>query len=301
MQIREIECFQAIMTAGTMTRASQMLGISQPAVSNTIATLEHRLGFKLFLRKSGRLQATPEALIFYDDAQRLLVAVVRATEAATRLRQGETGHLTISAFPGVSIKFLPDLIAKFSQTRPNVKVRLLSRSSHIVIEQLPSQMFDIAVAEKPSQFVGVDAAQFTYNCHCIMARGHPLAEQDVVTPQMLDGVPFAALFRDHMTTYQIARAFSDAKARWNVVLEAQYFASLIEYVKSGSAVAIVDPINSQSLDDGMVRKRFDPAIQYEIGVLTPQDKPVSKIAIAFLELLRTELYARGIYPRQSNK
>jgi DNA-binding transcriptional LysR family regulator len=182
MQIREIECFQAIMTAGTMTRAAEMLSISQPAVSNTIATLEHRLGFQLFLRKAGRLQPTAEALIFHDEAQRLLEAVVRTNEAATRLRQGETGHLTISAFPGVSIKFLPDLIAKFIKTRPNVKVRLLSRSSHIVIEQLPSQMFDIAVAERPSQFVGVDAERFAFNCHCIMSQDNPLAQYDVLTP-----------------------------------------------------------------------------------------------------------------------
>ncbi len=277
------------MTAGTMTRASQMLGISQPAVSNTIATLEHRLGFKLFLRKSGRLQPTPEALIFYDDAQRLLEAVVRANEAATRLRQGETGHLTISAFPGVSIKFLPEIISRFLKTRQNVKVRLLSRSSHIVIEQLPSQMFDIAVAEKPSQFVGVDAEQFTYHCHCIVAKDHPLAKQEVLTPQELDDVPFIALFRDHMTTYQIARAFSDANAKWNVVLEAQYFASLIEFVKSGNAVALVDPINSQNLDSGLIRIPFKPSIQYQIGVLTPQDKPVSKVSGAFLDLMRKEL------------
>jgi len=95
MQVREVECFQAIMTAGTMTRASQLLGISQPAVSNTIATLEHRLGFKLFLRKSGRLQPTAEAIIFYEDAQRLLEAVERTNEAATRLRQRKSGHITI--------------------------------------------------------------------------------------------------------------------------------------------------------------------------------------------------------------
>ncbi|MEM9578881.1 MAG: LysR substrate-binding domain-containing protein [Pseudomonadota bacterium] len=289
MQIREIECFQAIMTAGTMTRASQMLGISQPAVSNTIATLEHRLGFKLFLRKSGRLQPTPEALIFYEDAQRLLEAVVRANDAAIRLRQGETGHLTISAFPGISLRFLPGLINRFLKERDNVKVRLLSRSSHVVIEQLPSQMFDIAIAEKPSQFVGVDAEEFSYVCHCIVSKDHPLARHRLLTPKDLDGVPFAALFRDHMTTYQIANAFSEVKANWNIAFEAQYFASLIEYVGSGSAVALVDPVNSQGFGDGLVRIPFAPSIQYQIGVLTPQDKPTSKVTAAFLDLLRTAL------------
>ncbi|WP_317054415.1 LysR family transcriptional regulator [Roseovarius rhodophyticola] len=289
MQIREIECFQAIMTAGTMTRASQMLGISQPAVSNTIATLEHRLGFKLFLRKSGRLQPTPEALIFNEDAQRMLEAVVRTNEAALRLRHGERGHLTISAFPGVSIRVLPEIIGRFLETREDVKIRLLSRSSHIVIEQLPSQMFDIAIAERPSQFVGVDAETVSYECCCVLAKDHPLARHDVLTPELLDGVPFAALFRDHMTTYQLRQAFSAVQAVWNVTLEAQYFASLIEYVRASNAVALIDPINSQGFTEGLVTRPFKPAVQYQIGVLTPQDKPLSKVAESFLEHLRVEL------------
>lgn len=293
MQIREIECFQAIMTAGTMTRASQMLGISQPAVSNTIATLEHRLGFILFLRKSGRLQPTPEALIFNEDAQRLLEAVVRTNEAALRLRHGERGHLTISAFPGVSIRLLPKIIGRFLKTREDVKVRLLSRSSHIVIEQLPSQLFDIAIAERPSQFVGVDAETFSYECRCVLAKDHPLAAHEVLTPELLDGAPFAALFRDHMTTYQLRQAFTAAQAVWNVTFEAQYFSSLIEYVRSGSAVALIDPVNSQGFTDGLVVRPFKPAVQYQIGVLTPQDKPLSKVATQFLEHLRVELQKQG--------
>jgi len=289
MQIREIECFQAIMTAGTMTRAAEILRISQPAVSNTIATLEHRLGFKLFLRKSGRLQPTPEALVFYDEAQRVLEAVGRASDAAQRLRRGAAGHLTISAFPGISIKFLPRLISQFQAERPDVKIRLLSRSSHIVIDQLPSQLFDIAIAEKPAEFAGVSAEEVSFSCQCLLPPDHPLAVHDILTPELLDGVPFAALFRDHMTTFQIARAFSDAGARWNVVLEAQYFASVAEFVRSGGGVAIVDPVNGAGFTEGCILRPFSPNVSYQIGLLVPQDKPLSKAGSAFLSLLHSEL------------
>ncbi len=277
------------MTAGTMTRAAEILRISQPAVSNTIATLEHRLGFKLFLRKSGRLQPTPEALIFYDEAQRVLEAVGRASDAAQRLRRGAAGHLTISAFPGISIKFLPRLISQFQAERPDVKIRLLSRSSHVVIDQLPSQLFDIAIAEKPAEFAGVSAEKVSFTCQCLLPPGHPLAVHDTLTPELLDGVPFAALFRDHMTTFQIARAFSDAGARWNVVLEAQYFASVAEFVKSSGGAAIVDPVNGDGFTEGCILRPFSPTILYQIGLLVPQDKPLSKAGSAFLSLLHSEL------------
>lgn len=72
-------------------------------------------------------------------------------------------------------------------------------------------------------------------------------------------------------------------------MEAQYFASMIGLVKAGRAVALVDPINSQGFDDQLVRIPFAPTIHYQIGVLTPQDKPVSKVTEAFLGVLGKRL------------
>ena len=59
MQLRQLECFRTLMLTGTMTRAAEELGISQPAVSATIAGLEKHIGFTLFIRQAGRLSPTP--------------------------------------------------------------------------------------------------------------------------------------------------------------------------------------------------------------------------------------------------
>ena len=56
MQLRQLDCFRALMITGTMTRAAEQLSISQPAVSNIIAALEHEIGFSLFTRRAGRLE-----------------------------------------------------------------------------------------------------------------------------------------------------------------------------------------------------------------------------------------------------
>ena len=67
LNIRQLECFRAIMTTGNMTQAAEMLGIAQPSASSLIANLEHSLGFELFDRSKGRLIATQEARALLPD------------------------------------------------------------------------------------------------------------------------------------------------------------------------------------------------------------------------------------------
>ena len=55
MRYRQLEAFRAVMLAGSMTQAAEMLSISQPAVSRLIACLEQDLDFALFRRRRGRL------------------------------------------------------------------------------------------------------------------------------------------------------------------------------------------------------------------------------------------------------
>ena len=67
MRARQLEVFTAMMKAGTVTAAAQMLNISQPALSQILIHTEDNLGFLLFNREKGRLFPTPEALELYPD------------------------------------------------------------------------------------------------------------------------------------------------------------------------------------------------------------------------------------------
>jgi DNA-binding transcriptional LysR family regulator len=61
LNIRQIETFAAVMKTGTASRAAETLGITQPAVSRSLAQLESAVGFSLFARVRTRLVPTPEA------------------------------------------------------------------------------------------------------------------------------------------------------------------------------------------------------------------------------------------------
>jgi DNA-binding transcriptional LysR family regulator len=70
ISLRQIEAFKAIVETASVTAAASAMHVSQPSVSRLLRSLEENIGFNLFERRKGRLLATPEALLFYDEIQK---------------------------------------------------------------------------------------------------------------------------------------------------------------------------------------------------------------------------------------
>jgi DNA-binding transcriptional LysR family regulator len=77
MDVRQLRCFDAVLTTGAMTLAAELLGLAQPTVSITIQQLEKEIGFSLFHRSKGRLVPTPEAYWFHQATKEALDGVAR--------------------------------------------------------------------------------------------------------------------------------------------------------------------------------------------------------------------------------
>lgn len=278
------------MVCGTVTGAAELLHLSQPTISGTIANLEHQLGFDLFIRDKGRLTPTPEANNFYVAALQTLDSMDRTVEVAQEIRDGQAGHLTIATYPGIALHFMPRLLGEFLDGRAGVRVKLLSRSSSVIRGWFPAHRFDLGVSELPVDNTALDVETFSFECVCVMNPQHALAREPFLTPTILDGVPFVALFREHATYHQLAVTFSEAKANWNVTLETEYFETACASAAAGVGIALIDPITALSRPEGEIAvRRFKPTIRYEIGILVPRDQPPSRLTLQFMGLLRDRL------------
>ena len=290
INFRQLECFQAVMKAGAMTRAADALGISQPAVSSLIRNFERELGFVLFDRHKGQLRPTPEAEHLYTEVAQTLGGFQRITEVARQVRQKNFGTVTVASYPGIAIDFLPTVVSEFLTTRSNVRFRLLARSSYLVREMIPFSQFDLGILEGPLDRVAAGSQRLRFECHCVLSESHPLAKHKTLTPKHLDGVPFATLYQEHMTYGQVAAAFAEAGANLNIVAETQYFASCCALALLGDCVSIVHPVTSHFYRDrGLVERRFSPPIAYELFLVFPPERPRSVVVVEFAELLKRRL------------
>src|SRR6218665_3236605 len=85
--LRQIEVFRAVMITGSIRGASQLLFVSQPAVSRLVSHTEARVGFPLFERIRGRLFATPAAKKLFHEVEVVYAGVKRVNELARELSQ----------------------------------------------------------------------------------------------------------------------------------------------------------------------------------------------------------------------
>lgn len=286
MNIRQLQALRAVIETHTTTRAAEKMGLTQPAVSGLISSLEKTLNLRLFSRVKGRLLPTPEALRLADEASSVLSGFSRMEARAKRLGELKAGELKIATLPGPGLAFIPQVIAKFVEDKPDVKVHLHIRPSAEVREWIASEYMDLGLVEQPFDTQGLDYDLMTMRCVCVVPESHPLAVRPVLTPTDLDGEPFIALDASHMTYSLLAAAFQRARAHFNVRIHAQLFSPACVLVASGAGVAVVDPISAQAhCKNGLVAIPFEPVIPFPLGLVRPIDKPLSLLATEFRSML----------------
>ncbi|MEC4600822.1 LysR family transcriptional regulator, partial [Burkholderia vietnamiensis] len=107
MELHQLEAFSAVMSAGSVTGAGELLGRSQPAVTRQIQELEADLGYALFDRHGPRVTPTRRAFLLYDEVERSLVGL-RAIEARARALGDETAEpVRIAATPSLAAALVP--------------------------------------------------------------------------------------------------------------------------------------------------------------------------------------------------
>lgn len=292
MDVRLLEAFRAVVDQRSVTSAAASMGLTQPAVSAQIARLEQELGFALFDRRNGRLRPTPEGMLFYAEASKALTSIDRLTQAAENIRTAQVGRLVIASHPSAAISLLPSLVSAFLAERPGVLVRLLSRNSEVIGRLLPSESYDIGIAELPIDETTVRLMRFRMRCVAILPADHALRARKSLSPALLAGHPAVALARTLQTSVRLMHAFADVGAEWNPVAEAEYFASVCGLVATGAGWSIVDPLSAQTFRHlGLVVREFEPAIYYDIGAFYAREREPSILAQSFLSALAEKLKA----------
>lgn len=301
MNIRQITAFKELMLTGSVSEAARNLNRTQPSISHLIATLEDDLGISLFERRRGRLHPVPEAHYLFEECQDLLHRLETISRNMKRIKEMEQGELRIVSMPGPSVFLLPDLISQHVGGQPEVKATLLSRSSDAVYQLVGAQQFDLGIADHdPKRQVQASLVKsdiFRFECLTALHVDDPLAARSVITPSDLDGKPMANLYQEHHSFELITDIFTSAGCRLIPRFVTQYFIPLLTYVERGQASAIIDPLTIETYQrfrgetGKVVFVPFEPAIPFEVAMLTPAYKSPSLLASAFARRL-TEAFQR---------
>lgn len=289
MDVRQIETYQAVMTYGTTSRAAEVLGMSQPAVSKAIMTLERAIGFKLFDREKGRMTPSAEGQLFYREVQVSLAGIAKLRSAAARIRDYGSGDIRIACLSAFSTNLVPNAIARFRKQHPEVAVSLTVASSSVIRDMIASHQLDIAVTADEIDTTGLQASPFAaIPAALALPPGHPLTAKPTLTPADLDRVDFVALASEDTTRREAEAIFAEHGVMPKVVVETAYSSVVCALVLAGMGCGIVDPVTASGyVERGLTLRPLTPAPSFRTLMLLPTRK-VSRIVADMARALNKE-------------
>lgn len=159
MRLRHIEVFHAIMRTGSLSKAADLLCVSQPAVSKVLAHAERSLGLSLFNRAHGRLQPTREAELLFSETQKLQSNLDGIRRLARNLALQPEGHLRIGCLPSLGLSVIPQAVQTFRDAYPRVSLKIQTRHTEELLNALLTRDLDLGVALNPPARPGIAFAE----------------------------------------------------------------------------------------------------------------------------------------------
>ncbi len=290
LRFRQLQAFHAIVETGTVTGAAEQLGISQPGISNLLYQLERQTRLKLFERSKGRLIPTPEAGVLFQEVDTVVRGLDHVAQAVTDLQNKQAGQLQVASQHSMSFGFMPALIARFARARPDLSISFQAQYSLKIQEWVIAGLFEIGVCEMPLIHDGLEVHPVSVETRLAMPADSPLAEHEVLTPELLEGVPFIVMGPEHMTHRRTREVFQQSGIPLKTRVHSHLFKNLLSFVQEGMGVSILDPfVLDFEAGGGFVSRPFRPRIMMEMAVITSKSRPLSAVGQEFLTLLKQEL------------
>ncbi|EDT6682162.1 LysR family transcriptional regulator [Salmonella enterica subsp. enterica] len=291
VNLRHIEIFHAVMTAGNLTEAARLLHTSQPTVSRELARFEKVLGLTLFERTRGRLHPTVQGLRLFEEVQRSWYGLDRIVSAAESLREFRQGELSIACLPVFSQSFLPPLLPPFLARYPDVSLNIVPQESPLLEEWLSAQRHDLGLTETLHAPAGTTRTELlTLNEVCVLPCDHPLAAKTVLTPDDFQGENFISLSRLDSYRQLLDTLFAEHQVKRRMVVETHSAASVCAMVRAGAGVSIVNPLTALDYAaSGVTVRRFSIDVPFTVSLIRPLHRPVSALVDAFSKHLQTHL------------
>lgn len=191
MELKTMRYFLAVAREENMTRAAELLHVTQPTLSKQLKSLEDELGKKLFTRHSFSIQLTEEGILLRKRAEDLLKMADKITAEFLTLDDVLGGDVYFGLAESYQIRYLATAIKKFKDAYPGLHYHITSGDTEQVTEKLDKGILDFAVlAQKPN------TAKYNYIVFpeadlwgVVMPADCPLAKKDAICVDDLAGLP----------------------------------------------------------------------------------------------------------------
>jgi LysR family cys regulon transcriptional activator len=225
-----------------VTTAAERLFTAQSGISTQIRLLEEELNLQIFERHGKRLTGITQAgEAIIEMAERILTETENIRQVAQQINDDSKGTLSIATTHTQAYHALPQVIAKFTEQFPGVKLRIHQGDAQQIYDMLLSRTADVAVTtvakNMPSELVMLPYKE--WNLSVIAPKNHPILEESPVTLEALAKYPLITYDHAMAGRAAINQAFTDAGLLTNIALTALDSDIIKKYVKLGLGIGLI--------------------------------------------------------------
>jgi DNA-binding transcriptional LysR family regulator len=293
VRLRHIEILLAIMRAGTISKAAELLCISQPAMSKALAQTERSLGFPLFKRVHSRLVPTREAEILFAESHKLQSNIDSLRSLARNLASQPQGYLRVGCLPSLGVSVIPEAVQQFHLSYPNVSLRIQTRHTTELITALFTRDLDIGVAVEPPSGPGITAIELGRTALVCVGppedtSPEPIEMEEVVTRNWISiGTvdPLGEFIRRELETLGLDGHVASIEAQTWYVARA--------LAARGVGLTLIDELSARTGADRVSIRPVVPSLSIGLYALGREGELESQPGKAFVEVLRASVANMG--------
>lgn len=289
MELRTMRYFLAVAREENMTRAAQILHVTQPTLSKQLKALEDELGKKLFTRHSFSIQLTEEGLLLRKRAEDLVRMADKITAEFLTLDDILGGDIYFGLAETYQIRHLASAIKTFKNSYPDMHYHITSGDTEQVTEKLDKGVIDFAVlADEPNtgkyHYLKFPEADLW---GAVMPRDCPLAQKESVSAEDLMDLPLFCSeqgWRRDISNWCGGRI---EKLHLEGSFRLSYNGSL--FVREGLGLLLtLEHLIDTSPDSGLVFRPLSPRLETKIYLIWKKYQVLTPIAEKLLEMLKSD-------------
>ncbi|MCC7152673.1 MAG: LysR family transcriptional regulator [Rubrivivax sp.] len=286
MRLRHIEVFHAVMQAGTISGAAQMLHISQPAVTKVLQHCELQLGLPLFERIRGKLYPRPEAQRLFEETEKLTRDLAGIRRLAASLKRQSVETVRLLATPSLAFSVLPPALAAWRGRFAQTQCELATQSFGALVDALRLSEADCALALHDPRHPGIVAEPLAEGPLLALAAAGTWGAAKCGQPITIDALPpdLIGLSPGDPLGVRVAEAFeaADRAPVFRTVVQTYGLARAL--VEAGGGVALVDPFSAAlPSPQGLERRPLAPPLPVRLYMLSASQAPLSHAARALVD------------------
>ena len=196
MEIEQLRQFLKIAELQNFTRAGEEVGLSQPALSRSIAKLEEELGQPVFDRQTRKVVLTEAGHILKVRAEQILL-IVEDTKAEIS-DDGQSGRVRVGAIPTIAPYFLPKLLRGFAKKFPKALITVQEDTTDNLTKRCTQGEIDLAILALPisAKYLELESL-FQEELLLVLPNDHPLAGKKQIRFGDIEPLPFVLLGEAH--------------------------------------------------------------------------------------------------------